>query len=210
MKSVGRVYSVQCVCNARHSHRGGRGGRRVACRWRVALLTLVCQSPRPRARPRMRGVACKTSALLREGTAATVASAVGARARCETHRCASSQPHTCCVRRARPIFTASARPSVVVGRAGVLRGSRAASRAMAMLDAAVHVLCAGLRGASRSATYLCCSLLIRACPRAGKRKHPYSGDVWDCRSTHLQGGRHGNARQGRERRRAVVLSHCDP
>jgi hypothetical protein len=117
-----------------------------------------------------------------------------ARARGATRIDAPSQPHTCWWRRARPIFTASSRRRALLRVAGVLRGPRAAFRAMAMLDAAVHVLCAGLLR-SRVGHLLCCSLPIRACATPKKRKDPHTADVWDSRSTHLQGGHQGNARQ---------------
>ena len=209
MWDVGRVDSVQCVCNARHSHRDSRGGRRVACRWRVALLTLVCRSRRACARPRMRVVACKTSALLRTATAATTAGLADARARCVTHRCARLPAHTCCCLRARPIFTASSQLSVVHACAGVLRGPRAVFRAMAMLDAAVHVLCAGRLGVREAATLFSLNILIRTTATARNRKYPYSGDVWGGRSTHLPSWHHGDA-PGRERTRAAAHIHGDP
>ena len=55
-------------------------------------------------------------------------------ARRETHRGASSQHHTCWWRRAKPIFTASSRPSVEFVFAGALRWSPHPFLAMATLD----------------------------------------------------------------------------
>ena len=52
-----------------------------------------------------------------------------------------------------------------------------------------------LRVRPEAASAFTLTILIRACATARKRKDPYSGDVRDGRSTHLQGGHHGNARQ---------------
>ena len=101
--------------------------------------------------------------------------------------------HTCWCRRARPIYAASSRRCSLLRVAGVLRGPRAAFRAMAMLDAASYVLLAGLLVRPVVATLFTLRFLIRARSTAQKRKDPHSGDVWDSRSTHLQGGHHGNA-----------------
>jgi len=69
----------------------------------------------------------KTSALLREWTAATTAGAVGARARCDTHRCAFAASHVLVAPRAADFHRVFAQACVVKGRRRVARSKSCVS-----------------------------------------------------------------------------------